>query len=172
MAVTSKELRSKSSLGRVQLPSKHSITTTFWLITVILAIVATYLIVDWLVSWGQVRLDDLHYGRPRTTHLGGLVGHEEISGRPSHFIALNLQRQVIVLELPGGDPAKIRSFPGPYLFGANEALTPVDIALSDIDGDGLNDLLINARNEQVVYLNRDGSFRLPTPAEQLLLVQE
>lgn len=171
MAVTSKELRSKPSSGRIWLPGWQSLTGAFWLITVILAIVATYLIVDRLVTWGHIRLDDLRYGRPRTTHLEGFVGHDP-GGRPSHFIALNLQRQVIVLELVSGDPAQVRSFPGPYLFGANEALTPVDISLSDVDSDGLNDLLVNARNEQVIYLNRDGTFRLPTPEEQALLLQE
>jgi len=31
---------------------------------------------------------------------------------------------------------------------------------------------VDVRNEQIVYLNRDGSFRLPTPEEQSLLVQE
>jgi hypothetical protein len=41
-----------------------------------------------------------------------------------------------------------------------------------MDRDGLDDLIIDVRNEQIVYLNRDGSFRLPTPEEQQQLLQE
>ena len=67
---------------------------------------------------------------------------------------------------------QVRSLPGPYLFGADEDLTPVILSLSDMDGDGQDDLLVNVRNEQIVYLNRDGGFRLPTPEEQQRLVQE
>jgi hypothetical protein len=129
-----------------------------------------YFLISTGAYWGRVLLDDLRYGRPRTTHLKGFVSHAEAGGLPSHFIALNLNRQVIVLELPGGDPAQVRSFPGPYLFGADEALTPVQLALDDVDADGANDLLISVRNEQLVYLNRDGDFRLPRPEERQQLM--
>jgi len=64
----------------------------------------------------------------------------------------------------------VRSLPGPYLFGADEDLTPVHLALDDVDGDGANDLLINVRNEQLVYLNKDGNFRLPSPEERQQLM--
>ncbi len=137
----------------------------------LLALVALYLVMSSAVDVGQRWLDDLRYGRPRTTHLTGFVGHNEISGQPSHFIGLNLQRQVVVVQLPGGDPAEMRTLPGPYLFGASEDLTPVDLALRDIDGDSYVDLLVTVRNERVVYLNKDGDFRLPTPAEQQRLAQ-
>jgi hypothetical protein len=58
---------------------------------------------------------------------------------------------------------------GPYLFGANEELTPLQLQLQDLDGDGKLDLLLDIRQEQLVYLNRDGAFRLPTPEEQAAL---
>lgn len=138
-----------------------------------LAALAIYVLVGAAVDWGQVRLDDIRYGRPRTTHIEGYVGHpNEVIGRPTRFIGLNLDRQVVVLELPGGDPTQTRSLPGPYLFGADEDLTPVLLSLRDMDRDDLPDLIINVRNEQIVYLNRDGSFRLPTGEEQHLLEQE
>ncbi len=170
MAVTSRELRTVPARERaapVPLHDTNPITRiTFLLIGGILL----YLLVSTSVHWGRMLLDDLRYGRPRTTHLQGFVGHAEASGQPSHFIALNLNRQVVVLELPGGDPAQVRSLPGPYLFGADEDLTPVQLALDDVDGDGANDLLINVRNEQLVYLNKDGNFRLPNPEERQQLM--
>lgn len=140
--------------------------------TFILAALAIHQIVSFVITWGQIRLDDLRYGRPRTMHIEGVVGHSDAENRPSHFIAMNLNRQVVVLELPGGDMSKVRSFPGPYLFGDNEALTPVTLTLHDIDHDNQTDLLIHVRNEHIAYLNKDGVFRLPTPDEQATLMKE
>lgn len=172
MAVTSKELRSPRAHRRTIWAAFRRLNHIVHVVMLTLAILASYVLVSTVVAWGRVWLDDLHYGRPRTTHLRGFVGHAEERGQPTHFIAVNLQRQVVVLELPGGDPGKVRSLPGPYLFGADEDLTPVSIALNDVDRDGYNDLLINVRDEQVVYLNKDGTFRLPSPEEQLDLVLE
>jgi hypothetical protein len=42
----------------------------------------------------------------------------------------------------------------------------------DVDGDSQPDLLLNIRREQIVYLNRDGAFRLPTPEEQAQLTRQ
>jgi hypothetical protein len=151
---------------------RRNITTMLLLITLVLTMAAVYLFVGTVVSAGQEFVNDVRYGRPRTTHLSGFVGHNEASGQQSHFIGLNLNRQVVVLQLPGGDAEQIRMLPGPYLFGAGEDLTPVNLGLEDMDGDGYVDLLVTVRNEQVVYLNKDGAFRLPTNAEQLQIVQQ
>lgn len=159
------------TLARRAAVPRH-VTLSVYLVTGILATMALYLLISALVQWGQVTWDDLRYGRPRAMHITGFVGHDDTNGVPTHFIAMNLNRQVIVLEIPGGDASKTRSYPGPYLFGDNEELTPVQISLSDMDHDGLPDLLINVSNEQVIYLNKDGSFRLPEPGEQARIVQE
>jgi hypothetical protein len=170
MAVTSRELRTVPARERAAPVPRRDTSPLTRITFLLISGILLYLLVSTGVHWGRVLLDDLRYGRPRTTHLQGFVGHAEASGQPSHFIALNLNRQVVVLELPGGDPAQVRSLPGPYLFGADEDLTPVQLALDDVDGDGANDLLINVRNEQLVYLNKDGNFRLPSPEERQQLM--
>ncbi|WP_129627032.1 hypothetical protein [Candidatus Oscillochloris fontis] len=171
MAVTSREIH-ETRLAR-QIPLPHSIGSFAYLITGILAMLAIYVLVGAVVGWAQVRIDDIRYGRPRTTQIAGLVGHgAEASNHLTRLIGLNLNRQVVVLELPAGDSSQVRSLPGPYLFGANEDLTPVLLSLRDMDRDGLADLIIDVRNEQVVYLNRDGFFRLPTVGEQQQLLEE
>lgn len=165
MAVTSKDLRSdEHSRGRVLLARRFH--TAAYGVTLLLLVLVVYGVVGIVLQRGTVLWDDLRYGRPRTFHVYQAVGHEDSAERPTHLIALNLERQIVVLELPGGDAAKTRSITGPYLFGANEDLTPVTIDLHDMDGDGSADMLLNVRDEQIVYLNRDGSFRLPTPDEQ------
>lgn len=171
MAVTSKEINGKGA-GRVSVVPR-GLGPVAYGVTFVLAALAIYILVGTAVEWGRVKLDDLRYGRPRTTHLEGYVGHgAEVGGRPTRLVGLNIDRQVVVLELPAGDATQVRSLPGPYLFGADEHLTPVILSLRDMDGDGLDDLIVDVRNEQVVYLNRDGGFRLPTPEEQQVLLQK
>ncbi|NTU84659.1 MAG: VCBS repeat-containing protein [Chloroflexales bacterium] len=169
MAVTSKELNDHGATRTARLP--RNVGRLAYLITFLLAALAIYVLVGAAVRWGQVHLDDLRYGRPRTSHIEGFVGHEA-SGSPTRLIGMNIARQVVLLELPGGDASQVRSLPGPYLFGADEDLTPVLLSLHDIDGDGQDDLIVSVRNERIIYLNRDGGFRLPTSEEQQRIVQE
>lgn len=171
MAVTSQDIRSEGRGRSAAMP--RSIGAFAYLVTGVLAAAAIYVLVSTFVGWAEVRIDDFRYGRPRTTHVEGYVGHgAEVGGRPTRLVGLNLDRQVVVLEIPAGDVSQIRTIMGPYLFGAREDLTPVLLYLQDMDRDGLADLLVNVRNEQIIYLNRDGAFRLPTPEEQQQLVQE
>ncbi|HJZ48135.1 MAG TPA: hypothetical protein VKE41_13245 [Roseiflexaceae bacterium] len=172
MAVTHKSLRSARAAQPRGGALFHRVQVLAYGVTLILAAVAIYVVVSLLLSKVSVLIDDLRYGRPRTTQISAFVGHEETAGQPTHLMAINLNRQVMVIELPGGDAAKARTLSGPYLFGANEDLTPLLLHVQDIDGDGQPDLLLDIRQEQLVYLNRDGAFRLPTPEEQARLQRE
>jgi hypothetical protein len=133
--------------------------------TLLLVGVAIYLLVGFILEHAQTLIDDVRYGRPRTMQVVGYVGHNEVPGRPSHFIAMNIDRQTLFIELPGGDATQARSFQGPYLFGANEDLTPVMLTIEDANGDGANDVLLHVRREVVVFVNHEGSFRPATEAE-------
>jgi len=63
--------------------------------------VAGYLALSAALAFVQVKADDLTYGRPRTTHLDAYFGHAgEAPGRPTHILAVNLDRRVVVIELP------------------------------------------------------------------------
>lgn len=169
MAVTSKNLRSAQRARSNSPALPRRLYTVAYGITLLLAALAIYAAVSLLLNRLHIVVDDVRYGRPRTTQLDGFVGHEEKAGQPTHLMAMNLNRQVVVIELPGGDPAKAHTIAGPYLFGADEDLTPVLMNLRDMDGDGQIDLLLDVRHEQIVYLNKDGTFRQPTPDEQSLL---
>src|SRR5437868_12181949 len=77
-----------------------------WLIFV--GVAAIIMIIGWiafsaLASWWQVTQDDWHYGRPRTFQIDAVVGHNDSAANPSHFIALNLNRHIQIIEIPGGD---------------------------------------------------------------------
>jgi hypothetical protein len=115
--------------------------------------------------------DDLVYGYPRTMHLVASVGHEDEPGSPTRLIAVNAAGQPFVLELPGGDVDKARILKLPYLFGAGEDLTPIRITLGLINDDKLPDLIVNVKDEEVIYLNEAGGFRLISGEERATLEQ-
>jgi hypothetical protein len=137
-----------------------------YVITTLLVLTAFALIASSLLTWSRIKLDDLRYGRPRTTSLNGFVNHNETGGVPSQFVAMNVNRRVVVFEIPGGDPAQIRTLTGPYLFGANEDLTPVRLRLALVNDDKESDLVVSVKNEEIVYINENGNFRLITPDER------
>ncbi len=152
--------------------SLGNVGSVVYLITGILALLAVYVLVSSVISAGRTLMDDIKYGRPRTFHLTANVGRAEEANAPTHLVAMNLERQVVILEIPGGDANRVRTLPGPYLFGAREDLTPVTMRLADVNGDSAPDLVVRVKNEEMVYLNRDGSFNLITAEErQQLLAQ-
>jgi len=171
MAVTSRAIR----VGRRAWSRNHRMQRTAYAAlygtALMLGALAIYALIGAALGRITVIIDDIRYGYPRTMHVQAFVGHGEDAGQPTHLIAINLDRQVVVLELPGGDPSQVRSITGPYLFGADEHLTPVTISVQDVDGDTLPDLLLDIRRERIIYLNRDGFFRLPTPEEQARLMK-
>ena len=177
MAVRSQEMHntttragSPPSRTRIMLPaiSLHSVA---YIVTALLALLAIYAIMGNVMSWGRARYDDLRYGITRTFQADEVVGHNDGAGTPTHFVAMNLNRQVLIIEIPGGDASKTRTLTGPYLFGAGEDKTAVLLRFDDINRDGSKDLIVNVKNEEIVYLNKDGQFQPITAEERLKLTQ-
>jgi hypothetical protein len=88
-----------------------------------LAMVAFFLVLSSAATWVEQKKDDLTYGRPRTFQLDAVVGHHDSAANPSHFIALNLNRHVEVIEIPGGDSTRERVYLITILFGDGEDST-------------------------------------------------
>lgn len=166
MAITSRDLRSKEAARRpktttvITIPHSRrrvsALPTTnafVYLITLVLALFVANALFSPIVSWGKIKLDDMKYGRPRTVQMSAAVGHDEVNGMPSHFVAMNLERRVVIMEMPGGDPAKARTIVGPYLFGAGEDLTPVQLRFEDVNADQRPDMLVSVKQEEMVYIN-------------------
>ena len=172
MAVTSRDLHKQPARGpvaapRIQLPQvqmdrQYLRIGGFILLSVILLNLA--------LGRGQTWIDDIRYGRPRTMQLSDYVGHNERPGQPTHFIAMNLNRRVVVIELPGGDSSKAQTLQGPYLFGANEDLTPVTLRVDDVNKDAKGDLVIAVKNEEIIYINAGDNFRLINDDERQQLI--
>ena len=113
--------------------------------------------------------DDATYGRPRTYQVDAVVGHNDSPSNPSHFIFLNLNRQVIVTELPGGDTTHARIYNGPTLFGDGQDLTPITAEFKDVNGDGKPDMIVHIQDQRLVFINDGTQFRPQKPGEQVHL---
>lgn len=116
-------------------------------------------------SWWSTTWDDIHYGRPRTFQVDAVVGHNDSPTSPSHFIAINLNGRIEVIEFPGGDASKARIYIGPQLYGPGEDLIPVTLSFVDVNGNHVPDMLIHFQSSHIIYINDQGSFRPAHPDE-------
>jgi hypothetical protein len=131
-----------------------------------LAMLALWTVLSMAVSWGSTTWNDLHYGRPRTFQIDAVVGHTDSAANPSHFIALNLNGRIEVIEFPGGDGSKARIYLGPQLYGTDANLIPVTLSFVDVNGDHRLDMIIHFQNTQIVFINDQGGFRPLQPGER------
>lgn len=134
----------------------------------LLGLLVSYQLFASAAFWARVKLDDLRYGYPRSYQIDGYIGYGESNGLPTHFVALNLHRQVIVLVIPGDAPAHVTTLKGPYLYGTDEEYAPVTLRLVDVTGDGYPDLVLNVDHQQLVWVDQPhrASFRLMSPRER------
>ena len=139
-----------------------------------LAIIALWMLLSALLSWVNVTVNDIRYGRPRTFQTDAWVGHNEQTGLPSHFIALNLSGHIEIIEIAGGDPAHSHIYSGPQLYGSGSDLVPVTLTFVDVNGDHKLDMIIqlhspgsssNIDPESMVLINTGTTFRPLTPSE-------
>jgi hypothetical protein len=134
----------RSSLDEEEPAQPKTRRSLHWLVYVGIAL--CIMIVGWigltaLGTWWQGKQDDWTYGNPRTYQASAVVGHNDSNTSPSHFIAENLRGQIIVIELPGGDVSKARSYSITTVPG-NDSYPPVKLVFQDINRDGKPDMLI------------------------------
>lgn len=129
------------------------------------AMLALWMLLTMAASWWSVTWDNLHYGYPRTYQVDAVVGHNDSASNPSHFIAINLNGRIEIIEFPGGDGSKARIYIGPQLYGNGENLIPVTLSFVDVSGNHLPDMILHFQNTQIVFINENGGFRPATSSE-------
>ncbi|HEY0755384.1 MAG TPA: hypothetical protein VGD98_15605 [Ktedonobacteraceae bacterium] len=118
-------------------------------------------------SWWQLHQEDATYGMPRTYQKDAVVGHQDSASKPSHFIFMNMQSHVVVIEFPAGDPAHAIIYTGPTLLGSGGELIPVTGEFRDVNGDGKPDLLVHVQDQTIVFINDGSKFRSLQPGEHV-----
>jgi hypothetical protein len=120
-----------------------------------------WMLLSAFLSWWQIHQDDSTYGRPRTYQTDAVVGHNDSADHPSHFLAINLNRRVTIIEIPGGEVSKSLIYSGPTLVGDGEDLTPITLSFADVNGDGKPDMLVHIQEQVMVWLNDGTKFTPP-----------
>lgn len=128
----------------------------------LLIMLAGYLSLNSFAAWWQTHTDDGTYGRPRTSQTDAVVGHDDSAVHPSHFIAINLNRHISIIEFPGGRADKAVIYSGPVLLGDGQDFTPVTLTFSDVNGDGKVDMTLHILDQGLVYLNNGTRFVPPS----------
>jgi len=104
--------------------------------------------------------DDRIYGYPRTFQVDANVGHGDSNFPVSHFIALNLNGRIEILEIPQGDAEKLQ--PHLYLIARlamqGSDLVPVTVSFGDMNGDGKPDMLVTFNGTQWIWFNNGTQF--------------
>ncbi len=150
----------------------HGRLRVHWMVFVGMAMftmLVGWVVLTMLASWWQVTQDDWHYGRPRTYQTDMVVGHSDSAANPSHFIAINVNRHIEVIEFQGGDPSKAKVYVGPTLIGPGQDLAVVTLTFKDVNGDRQLDMIVNIQDSHFVFINDSGQFRPARPGENVQL---
>jgi hypothetical protein len=122
-------------------------------------------------NWGTNMLNNLRYGYPRTFQTDAVVGQNDSASHPSHFIAINLQGRIEIIEFPGGDGTHARIYMGPQLSGADADTAPVTLQFIDINHNQQPDMVAFFQSSWILFVNAQGSFRAPTAQESQAMAQ-
>ncbi len=170
---TSQKLPKAPNSGRMQSKrkSRQGVHPLLYLGVGMIAMLALWTLLTSAISWWNITWDDLHYGRPRTFQIDASVGHNETTGTPSHFLAINLNGRIEIIEFPGGDGSKARIYLGPQLYGTGDDLLPVTLSFADVNGDHKPDMIIHFQSSRIVFINDQGGFRPLRPDERVPIQQ-
>jgi len=144
------------------LPAQHvEPKKVHWLLYVgvgMIAALALWVTASTLLAWGTEKYNDIIYGNPRIYQTDYVVGHNDSQTHPSHFIALNLHGQVIIVELPAGDPTKSIDYIGPALIAVGDEKIPITLSFSDVNKDGKPDMIVHIQDKEVHFCNNGTKF--------------
>lgn len=107
-------------------------------------------------AWWSANQLNATYGLPRTYQTDAVVYHGDSAAHPSHYIFINLDGTVQIIELPAGDSAHARIYKGPTLVEDNAALVPVTGEFKQVNG--REEMIVHIGDQEVVYVNNGQKF--------------
>jgi hypothetical protein len=140
-------------------PPRRNLHWSFILGVGMILMLALWVLGSYALSWWQNRQLDSIYGMPRTFQTDQVVGHSDSTGHPTHFIAVNLNSRITIIEVPGGDSQHARIYSGPTLFSDNGDTIPVTLEFYDVNGDGKVDMIVHVGDQKIIYLNDGTQFK-------------
>ena len=137
-------------------PTRRSMHWLLYVGVGMIAALALWLTFSSLLAWGIGKYNDVVYGYPRYFQTDAVVGHNDTPAHPSHFVAMNLHGQVIVIELPGGNPTRSFDYVGPSMIAKGDDLIPITLTFSDVHHNGKPDMVIHIQDREFIFCN-DGT---------------
>lgn len=122
-----------------------------------LAMLALYVSFQMLGNWWTEHQLDATYGFPRTYQTDAIVYPGDTSDRPSHYIFLNLNGTVEIIELPHSDSAHARIYKGPTYSSDGADLIPVTGEFKNVGGKV--EMLVHIQNQVIIYVNDGTQFK-------------
>lgn len=124
-----------------------------WLVISGLSMIALLLLwvgLSWLSSWWNQRTLDATYEFPRVSQADAVVYPGDSAQHPSHYLFLNLQGTVLIIELPHGDSAHARTYKGPTIFADNPDSVPITGEFRVVNGK--IEMLVHIQNQVILFL--------------------
>jgi hypothetical protein len=140
-------------------PPRRHIHWSFVLGLGMILMLALWVLGSYALSWWNNHQLDTAYGMPRTYQIDQVVGHTDSAQHPTHFIAVNLDAKITIIEIPGGNNQHARIYSGPSLFSDNGDTIPVTLEFYDVNGDGKVDMIVHVGDQKIVYLNDGTQFK-------------
>ena len=140
-------------------PPRRNLHWSFILGVGMILMLALWVLGSYALSWWQNHQLDSTYGMPRTYQTDQVVGQADSTSHPSHFIAINLNSHITIIEIPGGNNQHARIYSGPTLYSDNGDLTPVTLEFYDVNGDGKVDMIVHVGDQKIIYLNDGTQFK-------------
>jgi hypothetical protein len=109
------------------------------------------------LAWWQNHQLDSTYGMPRTFQADAVVYPSDTSDHPSHYIFLNLNGAVAIVEMPHGDITHARMYKGPAIYADNPGYTPVTGEFKQ--GNGKIEMIVHVGDQQFIYVNDGTQFK-------------
>jgi hypothetical protein len=140
---------------------KKKLHWLFYIGMAFMAMIIGYIVINAIGAWWQNHNDDATYGNPRTFQCNAVVGHGDSADHPSHFIAVNLQGHITIIEIPGGDISKAVIYSGGVLVGEGQDLTPVTLTFEDEPGSTGPAMILHIKDQVITFLNNGQKFVAP-----------
>ena len=140
-------------------PPRRNLHWSFILGIGMILMLALWVLGSSALAWWQNHQLESTYGMPRTYQTDQVVGHSDSTDHPTHFIAINLNAHITIIEIPGGNNDHARIYSGPTLYSDNGDQTPVTLEFYDVNGDGKVDMIVHVGDQKIVYLNDGTQFK-------------
>lgn len=98
-----------------------------------------------------------HTSARRYQTTDSLVYPSDTLDHPSHYIFLNLNGTIMIVELPHGDPTHAKIYKGPSVYSDNAGYTPVTGEFKQVNGK--IEMIVHVGDQQFIYLNDGIQFK-------------